>query len=442
MIHDPSRRPDDRAFLDARRPAASQRPTGAHPRIPRVARRDPHAMTNRPSTVLASAVFGAALALPAAALAAPQNYTIVDLSTLAGPYTWFDPGSVATSVSRGAVVGHSVSGQDDRAVHAIRAVNGAITDLGTLPGDQHSMAFASNPAGDAVGISYVAGDVDVHGVLWPWAGGMISLGSIEPHDIAADGAIAGSIPFTGGVAGAAGTMHACLRIGATTTDIGTLGGPSSMGLALNENHWVVGDSMLADNRTTHAFVWRNGAMLDLGTLGGAGSRAVDIDGLTVVGFADILGTRAHAVRWVLNEAGGIVSKTDLGTLGGSVTSAAFAVHGDTVVGSSNDRAVLWNASGIVDLNTLIDAKSYWVLTKAIGIDSAGRIVGVGRHKGLTRAFVMVPQIPADLDGDGIVGAADLAILLGAWGSTDPQLDLNHDGSVNAPDVAILLGAWT
>jgi hypothetical protein len=47
---------------------------------------------------------------------------------------------------------------------------------------------------------------------------------------------------------------------------------------------------------------------------------------------------------------------------------------------------------------------------------------------------------ADLDGDGVVNAADLAILLGAWGTAGADLD--GDGTTDAADLAILLGAWT
>lgn len=48
---------------------------------------------------------------------------------------------------------------------------------------------------------------------------------------------------------------------------------------------------------------------------------------------------------------------------------------------------------------------------------------------------------SDLTGDGHVDAADLAVLLGAWGSADCQKDLNGDGAITAADLSILLGDW-
>ncbi|MBL9119205.1 MAG: hypothetical protein JNL80_04735 [Phycisphaerae bacterium] len=48
---------------------------------------------------------------------------------------------------------------------------------------------------------------------------------------------------------------------------------------------------------------------------------------------------------------------------------------------------------------------------------------------------------ADANDDGTVDAADLSILLGAWGGTDDVGDLNQDGTVDAADLAALLGAW-
>ncbi|MFO0829475.1 MAG: hypothetical protein U0572_15160 [Phycisphaerales bacterium] len=47
----------------------------------------------------------------------------------------------------------------------------------------------------------------------------------------------------------------------------------------------------------------------------------------------------------------------------------------------------------------------------------------------------------DLNGDGVVNAIDIGILLGAWGTNDPCADLDQSGSVSAADLGILLGAW-
>jgi hypothetical protein len=50
----------------------------------------------------------------------------------------------------------------------------------------------------------------------------------------------------------------------------------------------------------------------------------------------------------------------------------------------------------------------------------------------------------DLDGDGAVGAADLSLLLFAWGPCGADAcdaDLDGDGLVGASDLALLLEAW-
>ncbi len=61
---------------------------------------------------------------------------------------------------------------------------------------------------------------------------------------------------------------------------------------------------------------------------------------------------------------------------------------------------------------------------------------------LPAAFECFDLCPPDLNGSGAVDAADLALLLGAWGPNPGHpADLNSDGAVNAADLALLLGAW-
>ena len=47
----------------------------------------------------------------------------------------------------------------------------------------------------------------------------------------------------------------------------------------------------------------------------------------------------------------------------------------------------------------------------------------------------------DLNLDGEVNGADLTILLGSWGTSDPIADLNGDGTVGGADLTIILSAW-
>ena len=46
----------------------------------------------------------------------------------------------------------------------------------------------------------------------------------------------------------------------------------------------------------------------------------------------------------------------------------------------------------------------------------------------------------DLNSDGVVNGADMALLLGSWGTSGPG-DLNGDGLVDGQDLAILLSLW-
>jgi Dockerin type I domain len=54
-----------------------------------------------------------------------------------------------------------------------------------------------------------------------------------------------------------------------------------------------------------------------------------------------------------------------------------------------------------------------------------------------------PSVFGDLNDDGVVDAADLAIVLGAWGTDGGTsgADLNGDGIVDGADLSLLLGAW-
>ena len=68
-------------------------------------------------------------------------------------------------------------------------------------------------------------------------------------------------------------------------------------------------------------------------------------------------------------------------------------------------------------------------------DACGRAVSASQ-------MVTVQGIPGDLNSDNSVDAYDLAVNLGAWGSTTGVGDLTGDLAVDGTDLSVLLSRWT
>ncbi|MCA9285107.1 MAG: hypothetical protein KDA22_07840 [Phycisphaerales bacterium] len=75
-------------------------------------------------------------------------------------------------------------------------------------------------------------------------------------------------------------------------------------------------------------------------------------------------------------------------------------------------------------------------------DTCTLVLDLGAYES-AGAAPAVPTLLGDLNHDGIVGAADLGLLLAAWGPAPgcPAADLNGDGVVNGADLALVLAAW-
>jgi len=177
------------------------------------------------------------------------------------------------------------------------------------------------------------------------------------------------------------------------TDLGTLGGASASASGINEAGQIVGISNNASGES-HAFVWDNGTMTDLGTLpGDYYSEAYGInDAGQVVGYSFDSSRTYHAFLW---QAG---TMTDLGNLGVAYYTIAWAVNdaGQAVGGSSPDygveHAFLWSGGGMQDLGTLGGSAS-----EARAMNDEGQVVGWSLNaSGATHAFLWQNGTMTDL----------------------------------------------
>jgi probable HAF family extracellular repeat protein len=357
-----------------------------HDGSPKLARNPPTEPEASMHMSLSRLILSAALALPGAAALADPLYAV----TLLG-----GTGSTATGINRwGDVVGNADSGG---ATHGFAYLSGKYVDLGTLGGT------GSNA-----------------------------------HGINDDGQI------VGGANTASGQFHAYLYAGGSMSDLGTLGGDRSEAFAINNHGTIVGDAASGDPATLgfgQAFSFSGGTMHALGTLpGGLGSNAYAINntglvggasyegpftvpeypfhavlvnggGVNKIGASDIGDSAVFGLNDLGQAVGGLPSTelthashaflydhgalTDLGVLDLTAPDDSIALdinnHGQIVGRAAvtldpdhyGYHGFLWTGSGLVDLNTLIDPASGWVITDATGINDASQIAATACYGGVT-----------------------------------------------------------
>lgn len=123
----------------------------------------------------------------------------------------------------------------------------------------------------------------------------------------------------------------------------------------------------------------------------------------------------------------------------STAACSSLIDAGAVVGTPSDVADVdedGNTSETWPLDYLGDDRLVDLPTPNIIVGSQGAVdIGVMERQ-------TYPLADPDYNNDGKVDAADLAQLLGAWGTFGTSFDLDGDCGVGGQDLAILLGAWT
>ena len=346
------------------------------------------------------------------------RYTLVDLGTLGGPNSYQPFGFVDAFLTEASLsAGGTFAGWADTSTtdpyapncfwdcfvdHAFQWKDGVRTDLGALPGAPwlSSAVTSISPSGLISGFSQ-NGEIDpllgfpaIHGVVWQ-QGRIVDLKTLDGgHESWANavnnrghlvGFASNAIYDANSLQGLVTQTRAFLWQNGVMKDLGTLGGTDAQALFINEAGQIVGESYTINSipppnphcggtpLTLHAFFWEEGRMVDLDTLGGSCVFAYALNNRgQVVGQATLDGDQeSHPFIWQHGN------MKDLGALGGTYGYANWLNDSGMVVGSATNEgdqalhAFRWKDGVMTNLGTLTgDACSV-----SDAINSSGQVVG-------------------------------------------------------------------
>jgi probable HAF family extracellular repeat protein len=339
-------------------------------------------MRLRTATQIKAATLSIALLIPALLWAQdsqnarhhPPQYKLIDMGTFGGPGSFGqDPSLPKPLNNRGILVGGAETTAADpnfpnvclfcgsNIFHALQYRDGVRTDLGALPGANSSLANWVSDSGIVAGwsengaIDPLLGLPEIEAAIWKH-GQVIALGTLE----GGYESVALAVNDRGEVAGVSSNLvpdpfgplgtenRIFLWQDGSMRDIGTLGGPDAgflglnTGVAMNEAGQIVACSYtgatanpVTETPTLNPFLWEHGTMHDLHNLGGTSGCAMFVNNHgQVVGYSNLAGNlQFHPFLWEHGE------MKDLGTFGGNNGFALWISEAGHVVGRADVTAI-------------------------------------------------------------------------------------------------------
>jgi len=403
--------------------------------------------TTQKIRILSPSVLAAVMVLPAACVvASPCRYNLTDLGTLPG----YEHSRAWSINNNGQIVGE-ISNLNP--VFACRAVlfdaagDDNNIDLGT-PGEGNSYAYSVNIKGQIVG-----GD-DPNDFPFNWHATIFDANGGGNNIKLANGSCACSINDNGQIVGdmvnGSGFRRAAIfdvNDLNKNTLLGTIDGfDYSAAGSINNSGQIVGCAYIGpipeQARAVRFDPSGQGNNIDLGTLGGE--------------YSGAFSTNDHVF-----DPNGSGNNIDLGTVAGCNGSGASSINNrGQIVGQANNfplasplLAVLFDPTGggnNIELNRLINPELGWSLYSASCINDNGWIVGWGTNpQGEPRSFLLKPQTSGDFEPDADVDLEDFAVFASAWKSKDGDINWNvfcdiscpEDGLVDELDLSVFCSNW-
>ncbi len=327
----------------------------------------------------------------------------------------------------------------------------------------------SGPAGDSAGRYRFSDGWTVFGGLGASGCGS-SLSSA--YDISSDGDSCVGLGWNGCSAGAflwtaADGMEALPQSGPNSSRADTISGDGTVIGGWDESG-SGGRRAARWQRDRKSGAWSQSLIL-AGTPGNAAGigevNGSNGDGSIVVGSAEGTSNATSGAYVYSSDTGirllGLLPPTASPVVGGAldVTEDGTTVVGfqrQGVGGGQSFRATSWTEeTGLVDLQDQLETMganipSNFTLAAAMSMSDDGRVIcGWGYADNIVffqgSWIVVLPEeddpCPADLNGDGTVGGADIGLLLVSYGTEDPNADLDGSGTVDGGDLGLILAAW-